>query len=239
MENIFIILILILFLASFVQGLSGFGFQLVALPLLSIFINIKEAIPLAALCGYMVNIYLIISLRQHIKIFTLKRLIAGAVVGIPIGAYFLASADPVLVEHILGVFIVGFVALNYFKIIKQINLNVNWGYLFGLVSGLLGGAFNTNGPPIIIYFYLQGMNKEELKASITGYFIFTSTLIVLSHLISGVATIDTYITFVKTIPFVLLGIVSGNYIFKRINTGVYNFVILIILFLLGISLLFR
>ncbi len=239
MENIFIILLLIIFLAAFLQGLSGFGFQLVAIPLLSLFINIKEAIPLAALCGYLVNIYLIISLRQHIKIFSLRRLIVGATIGIPIGAYFLASADPIIVERFLGVFIIFFVLLNHFKIIKQVGLNVNWGYVFGLISGILGGAFNTNGPPIIVYFYLQGMKKEELKASITGYFIFTSSLIVLSHLISGVATVNTYITFAKFIPVVLIGIIAGNAVFKRIDSSVYNFVILIILLLLGISLLFR
>lgn len=239
MENVFIMLLLIIFIAAFVQGLSGFGFQLVALPLLSLVINIKEAIPLAALCGYLVNIYLIISLRQHIKIFTLKRLIVGATVGIPIGAYFLASADPVIVERLLGIFIVSFALLTYFKVIKNIGLNVNWGYIFGLFSGLLGGAFNTNGPPIIVYFYLQGLNKEELKASITGYFIFTSSLIVLSHLVSGLATTETYISFLKFIPIVLIGIVTGNMVFKRINSGMFNFIILIILFVLGVSLLFR
>lgn len=239
MENIFLILLVIIFLAAFVQGLSGFGFQLVAIPLLSLFINIKEAIPLAALCGYLVNIYLIVSLRQHIKIFTLRRLIVGASLGIPIGAYFLASAEPVLVERMLGVFIVAFVLLNHFNIIKQIRMNVNWGYLFGLFSGVLGGAFNTNGPPIIIYFYLQGMNKEELKASITGYFIFTSSLIVLSHLVSGLATEQTYFTFLKFTPVVLLGIILGNAVFKKINSKIYNYSILIILLILGVSLMFR
>lgn len=230
---------LIIFLAAFVQGLSGFGFQLVAIPLLSMFINIKEAIPLAALAGYLVNIYLIISLRQHIKIFTLRRLIIGAVIGIPIGAYFLRNANPILIEHLLGILIILFVILTHFNVIKKIGMNVNWGYIFGLISGVIGGAFNTNGPPIIIYFYLQGMDKEELKASITGYFIFTSTVIVLSHIVFGVSTLSTYIDFIKLSPAILLGIFTGNALFKRINTGIYNFVILIILFVLGLSLLLR
>jgi len=143
------------------------------------------------------------------------------------------------IECILGIFIVSFALLTYFKVIKNIGLNVNWGYIFGLFSGLLGGAFNTNGPPIIVYFYLQGLNKEELKASITGYFIFTSSLIVLSHLVSGLATTETYISFLKFIPIVLIGIVTGNMVFKRINSGMFNFIILIILFVLGVSLLFR
>jgi uncharacterized membrane protein YfcA len=230
---------LILLFASTTQGLSGFGFQLISVPLLVLVIGIKDAVVLAALCGYVVNIYLIIALRQHLKFFTLKRLILGALFGVPLGAYFLAKANSLLLEHILGIVIFLFVFFSFVKIIKPTGISDNWGYLFGLISGLLGGAFNTNGPPVVIYFYLQGIEKERLKASIAGYFLFTLSLIVISHFVAGIGSKHVYVMFLEAFPIVLLGAFLGNKLFKRIPTELYNKVILFLLGLISISLILR
>ena len=147
-------MIIILF-ASFVQGFSGFGFALVSIPLLSILIDIKEAVPLAALCGFVINIFLVIELKNHIRLFELKNLLIGSVIGIPIGTYFLSEANPELIRILLGIIILLFVFLSLTRLIENNGINLRWGYLFGILSGLLGGAFNTNGPPVLIYFYLQ------------------------------------------------------------------------------------
>ena len=217
-----LLIALIVLLASFTQGFSGFGFQLVTLSLLSFFVDLKFAIPLCALLGLAINVYLIISLREHIKIFELKRLIIGSIIGIPLGVYFLSEADPHLIKLLLGIVLLIFVGISSTKIIKTNGLNVKWGYLFGLVSGLLGGAFNTNGPPVLIYFHLQGWDKFKLKASITGFFIFSSVLIVASHLVSGLTDSSILTNSLYYLPSVILGQFLGKIMFNRISSEVYH-----------------
>ncbi|MDZ7764518.1 MAG: sulfite exporter TauE/SafE family protein [Melioribacteraceae bacterium] len=163
---------LIIFLAAFNQGLTGFGFAITSIPLLSLIIDIKEAIPIAALCGMFLNVYLTIQLRKSIKFDDIKLLILGSAFGIPVGAYFLSTADPFIVEKILAAIILSFVLLNSTNFIKPSGIENKWGPLFGFASGILGGAFNTNGPPILIYLYLKDWNKYKQKATITGFFYF-------------------------------------------------------------------
>jgi len=237
-ENIYLIILIIIF-ASFVQGLSGFGFALVSIPLLSILIDIKEAVPLAALCGFVINIFLLIELKNHIKFFELKNLLIGSVAGIPIGAYFLTAADPKLINILLGIIILLFVFLSSTKIIKQRGMKLNWGYLYGLLSGLLGGAFNTNGPPILIYFYQQGWDKFKQKASITGFFIVSSVIIVSVHALSGITTGAVMNKFFYSLPAVIIGLLTGTKIFSKISTEIFNRIILYGLIIIGIFMIFR
>jgi uncharacterized membrane protein YfcA len=234
----FILIGLIVLLASFTQGFSGFGFQLVALSLLSLLIDLKHAIPLCALFGLAINIYLIISLREHIKFFELKRLIIGSIIGIPIGVYFLSEANPELIKLLLGIVLLIFVGISSTKIIKAKGINVKWGYLFGFLSGLLGGAFNTNGPPVLIYFHLQGWDKFKLKAAITGFFIFSSVLIAASHFISGLTTYSVLTDFLFYLPAIILGQIIGKIMFNRISSDLYHKFILIFLTIVGSIMIF-
>lgn len=224
---------LIILLASFTQGSSGFGFQLVALSLLSLLIDLKFAIPLCAMFGLVINIYLIITLRAHIKIFELKRLIIGSIIGIPIGVYFLSEVNPDHIKLLLGIVLLIFVGISSTKIIKSDGINVKWGYIFGLASGILGGAFNTNGPPVLIYFHLQGWDKFKLKAAITGFFIFSSSLIVASHIVSGLTTKSVLTDFLYYLPAVIVGQILGKIMFNRISSELYHKLILGFLFIVA------
>lgn len=236
-DSIFILMAVILFFAAFTQGLTGFGFALVSIPLLSFFIDIKAAIPLAALYGLVLNIYLILKLKAHIRLRNVTSLIIGSAVGIPIGALFVAEADPSLLKTILAFIIIFFVIFSLTNMIKQAGLNKNWGYLFGLASGLLGGAFNTNGPPILIYFYLQGWDKFKQKASITGFFIVTSVMIVATHIATGLTTSFVFNKFLYLLPVVVIGMISGHALFSKVSQKLYNRILLFGLLVISVLLL--
>jgi len=238
MDIIFLMIGLIILFASFTQGFSGFGFQLVALSLLSMMIDLKHAIPLCALFGLVINIYLIIHYKEHLDFRELKSLLIGAVVGIPAGVYFLSEADSGMIKTILGIVLIVFVLLNLTNIFQASGINKSWGYLFGLLSGLFGGALNTNGPPVLIYFYLQNWDKLKLKASLTGFFLISTILIIAGHAVSGVTTSGVLIDFLKFLPFVLLGQFMGVKLFGRVSSVLYNKFILIFLLLVSLFMIF-
>jgi len=230
---------LIIFLASFTQGLTGFGFALVSIPLLSLVIDIKVGIALGALCGLVVNIYLTLRLRKHIKFSEIRYLIFGAVAGIPVGAYFLKLANPELLKIFLGVIVLIFVFSTSFNFLKHYELNDRWGYLFGLFAGLLGGAFNTNGPPILIYFALKDLSKNKHKASIAGFFLVTSIIIVADHAVTGVSDLHIFYMFLKQLPFVIAGLLIGDLLFLKISTKFYRKIIIAFLFFIGVFLIIQ
>lgn len=229
---------LIIFLAAFNQGLTGFGFALTSIPLLTLVVGVKEAIPLAALCGLIVNIYLLIQLKEHIDFSDIKLLIAGSVTGIPLGVLFLSHADEHLVMKILAGVILLFVLINTTHFIKPFNISNRWAIVFGFISGILGGAFNTNAPPVLIYFYLKNWDKFKQKASITGFFIVASTLIVTSHAISGFTTPTVLKHVAFAIPFLLAGILTGSSLFPKVSSKLYRKLIMLFLTTMSLILIF-
>lgn len=237
MNTEYFIIGFIILLASFVQGFSGFGFALISIPLLSFFLEIKTAIPLAALFGLVINIMLYFKLHGHIDFKELKNLILGAVIGIPFGVLFLTKANPAFIKILLGIIILLFVLLSSFSLIPQKKMGLSWGYLFGIFSGLLGGALNTNGPPVLIYFFLQGWDKIKQKASVTGFFIISSVLIVGLHAATGISNVEMIIESLYYVPFVLIGFITGNIFFARISTSFFNRFVLFFLFLIGVYLI--
>lgn len=235
--EIFVLVTIVVFFASFTQGMTGFGFALISVPLISLLVNVKYAIPLAAICGLYVNVYLIFKLKNHIKYFELKELIIGAIVGIPIGSFLVIYTDPQILKTLLGIIVLLFVLLSVTKKVESRNINKSWAYLFGWLSGLLGGAFNTNGPPILIYFYLKGFDKFKQKASITGFFIFSSVIIVFTHIVTGLSDVDIWLDSVKLLPIVVTGIILGHFLFSKISTILYNKLILLGLLVVGVLLI--
>jgi len=238
MDSTFILIGLIILFASFTQGFSGFGFQLVALSLLSLLMDLKYAIPLCALFGLVINIYLIIHYKEHLDFRELKSLIIGSLIGIPAGVYFLAEADSGLIKTILGIVLILFVLMSFTNIVKASGINQSWGYLFGLMSGLLGGALNTNGPPVLIYFYLQNWDKFKIKASLTGFFLISTVFIITGHAVSGITTSSVLLDFLTFLPFVLLGQFFGVKLFGKASSRLYSRIILFFLLLVSLFMIF-
>jgi uncharacterized membrane protein YfcA len=103
----------IAFLAGFIQGLSGFGSVLLSLPLMVLFLDIREAIPLVNLMGVILSVMLIVQLRTHWDWGKILPLLAGALPGIPIGVYLLKRMDPAHVQIILGLVLVAYAVYGF------------------------------------------------------------------------------------------------------------------------------
>ena len=95
-------------LAGFIQGLSGFGSVLVALPILVLFLDFDLAVPLASIWGMTINTILLLQLRAHLRLKNILPLTLAAIPGIPLGVYILVNANTRLLEMLLGVLLLVF-----------------------------------------------------------------------------------------------------------------------------------
>lgn len=57
---------IVFLLAGFIQGMTGFGSALVAIPLLSLFLDIKSAVPLCMLNSLVITSFLALKMRKHL-----------------------------------------------------------------------------------------------------------------------------------------------------------------------------
>jgi len=232
-------LCIIVFLAGLVQGFSGFGSVLLSLPLLLLFLDVKTAVPLMALAGLPLTVFLIIPLWKHLEWKKVSPLLAGSLFGVPCGVYLLRALDSAAIMMILGV-ILFFYGL-YGLFIKPVSyaLKKPWAYLFGFLAGCLGGGFSTPGPPVIVYTAMQPWSKEEIKATLQSYFLISGFLIVLVQGANGLITAEALHYFYLSILPIVAGTWMGHFFGGKIPEALYRKVVFVMLILLGLFTIWK
>jgi uncharacterized membrane protein YfcA len=238
MKTYFLICI-ISFLAGFTQGLSGFGSVLLALPLLALFLDIKTVIPLVALIAMILTTILLIQLRNFVEWKKVFPLLMGALIGIPVGVFFLKKLDKSIIQLIVGVTLILFSLYSLFIKAPGRTIGERWAPFFGFLGGCLGGAITATGPPVIVYTSLQQWSKDTIKATLQGFFFFSGILVVLSHAISGLTTATVIRFFIVSLPLLIVGTYTGSFFYGMVEEEGYKRIIFILLTLLGIFMVFK
>ena len=144
--SVYIIVAAICFFASFVQGTSGFGSALVAMPLLIMVLPAAMATPLCVLMGVIITVDLTIRLRRHVDTAGVMLLTAGCLPGIATGIYLLGNADDVIMRRLLGSVLAVYAAWSLCIRIPRVKIHRAWGIAAGFMAGTLGAALSTGGP---------------------------------------------------------------------------------------------
>ena len=238
MDTIPLFIIVILMLAAFTESLSGFGSALVAMALLPLLMSVQEAVPLVALVSLAVELVLLIYYRSALNLQAIRRLVIAAILGIPLGILFLRGVDEKLVLMVLGVVLVTYAVYSLLRLRLPAFANPRWAWLFGFVAGILGGAYNTSGPPVVIYGQSQNWNPGEFKGNLQGFFLVNSFVVVVGHALGNNITPSTFQTFVFSVPALAVGIVAGLWLDRFIDPLRFRQIVQVLLIVLGLRLIF-
>ncbi len=160
----------------------------------------------------------------------------GSLIGIPLGMFALVNIEEKLILTFLGFVIVSYALYSLFELyLPQID-SPKWAYLFGLLSGLLTGAYNIGGPPIVIYCHCCRWNPETFKGNFQGFALVSLILVNISHVWYKNYTSDVWRMFIYSFPALILGLLSGVFLSRYLNPLIFRKTILILLALVGIRL---
>lgn len=239
------ILIAVVFAASLVQGAVGFGFGLIAVAALSLFMPLKITTPLLALLNLPVIAYLSWRLRKSVVWAGLTPIIIAMLVGIPLGIFVLVKAPQDLLLRVLGVVLIAS-AVRSAKPngpngeVAPPKQRTLWGTLVALIvgstTGALAGAFNTGGPPVIAYVYCRPGTKEQRTATLQTVFAISvaARIIVMAAPPASLYTVPVLLVALACLPGAVAGSFLGQALFRRIPQRALE--IVVTLFLLGIGL---
>ena len=206
----------IMFLSALIRGLTGFGNALVAMPLLALVIPVRTATPVVALAAtFMATIMLWKSWRE-VDVRSASTLLAAAVLGTPLGLFFLKGAHEALVQVVLALVIALFSAYSLIRPRHREISGWGWAVVAGFSAGVLGGAYNTNGPPVVIYGDLRGWPPDRFRATLQGFFLPIGLVIIAGHYLAGLWTRDTFRYTVAALPCLLAGLAASSYLAPRI-----------------------
>lgn len=231
-SHILIGCILALALAGFVQGALGFGFGMVSMSLLPLFIFVKEAAPLVVIFTLPIVLLVFYVHWRHCHWRDAWLLIIGCCIGIPVGVHLLAVAPEEIMLRILGAVLLSFSAQELWSGWrgKQKFQTPKWsGFPIGIFSGLLSGAFNTGGPPIVAYVYSQPWTKERIIATLQLIFTVSAFLRtgVMYH--GGFFTTDVlHIALWAALPVMVTSLIGTRVLRKvpmeQMRSGVFFFI---------------
>jgi uncharacterized membrane protein YfcA len=223
----------ILFLSTLTRSTLGFGDALIAMPLLTLALGMHTAAPLVALVATTIAVVILWSDWQVVDVKATWRVVLAVLLGIPAGLFLLRDVSAAFMQALLGVFIVGFSLYNLVQ--PRFVLHDDrrgYGYVFGFLAGVFGGAYNTVGPLIVVYGHLRRWAPERFRATLQGCFFPAYLLIVIGHTLGGLLTVHVLTLYAVSMPVVLLAVVVGerlNASFSRARFTRYVNVALVVL----------
>ena len=160
--------------AGFVMSAAGFGFALLAVPLLSLAIPPQTAVVVVFLHATGSSLLTATHRRGDVDRVEATRLSIGAVAAMPLGALVLVTASAGALRLALGIVTCSAALVMLLPATKRRpDLVVRpWAtYAVGAVSGVLNTALATNGPPLVVYLRARGLAVSAFRGTISAVFV--------------------------------------------------------------------
>jgi uncharacterized membrane protein YfcA len=241
MNLITVYILIIIFLATLVRSTFGFGESLVAVPLLLLLIPVEITVPLSVLLSVLIAAVVVVQDRKQIHFNSAKWLIIFAVLGIPIGLFILVYANENIIKSALAIIIIlyslySILSKNNFKLKTD---NKKWLFFCGFLSGILGGAYGLNGPPLVVYGKMRNWTAQHFRATLQAYFLPASIIGIVGYWFHGLLNSTVWHYFFISIPVIVPAIFLGRYLNHRLQDGTFFNYIHIGLIAIGLVLLIQ
>lgn len=228
-----LIINLVYILATFFNVVTGFGFAIIAVPILSLLVGPKASIIYIAVSSLLLKVVMIWRTRHDFEWPVLKWTMAGVILGVVPGSYVLLVIHSADLNLLLGVILLAAVYLMG-KHIKLRVRDLRCGRFFaGLLSGFFTGCTSVGGPPLAVWFANEQMPKVAMRANLTWIFASGSILMMLGSFFTGtIREIGNWSNFLYLLPGLIIGDRLGQYWFKRINQNWFQ-KLLVLIVLIG------
>ena len=242
-EAIRLALILLVIAASaIVKGAIGFGFPLIAVPLIANILDPRSAVIILSLASLFGNVW--VTLQGGGSRATFRRLaptLGGLAVGTVGGALLLANVDAALLGVFVGIGALVFALTSTLKPDLAIPSGLER-YLalpMGLLGGVLGGSTSIFAPAIASYLHALQLNKREFVFFLTLLYTVGNIVQATSYALLGLYDARLLLIIVATCVPNAIGLTVGSRLLLRIDPRLFRRLVVVVICLSGLSLVAR
>jgi uncharacterized membrane protein YfcA len=212
------------FVAGVTAGFTGFGFNLVAVPLLVLVMSTKDAVAITLLLGMLASgiVAASSSFRNEIEPRLLALLMAGSVPGIVAGTFAFSHAEPRVLRLFIGVIAFASAVFVFAQRLHTRPVRIGESLGVGFVSGSLAATTSTGGPPVVAYVLATTREAARARGTILAQIALVSALTIAGFALHGQLTADQLADAVRLAPAVLAGVALGSYGFRRTDPVVHR-----------------
>jgi len=226
------------FCAALFQGLLGFGFGLLSIPVISCYIDIKQAIFMGVLLTFVH--YVVIGIR-NLMILQFRNVLlmfGGCVVGIGVGMLIYIYIDEFLLKLLTGLM----VSLSGFLLVggrfPKIRMTKVRGFFVGIVGGLLQTMTGMGGPAFIIYFSSASLEVQEFRSIVISLFLMMSGMSCLMLSLSGKVHFSIGLL-LMLLPGLLIGHEVGTRLISIVSEKIFRTIAHSLIVLSGFAMIFK
>ena len=224
----------IVFATAVLRGYTGFGFAVIAVPLLVLLLEPAEVVPTVLLLEVVASLQLLPSVWRSVDWWAVRRLLIGALAGTPLGILVLSQLPGR--EMRLG--IAGVVLLTALSLAAGLQFRSVPGRLttitVGLLSGALNGAVAMSGPPVVLFFLSTPASLMVGRASLVMFFTLADTAATGFAAVAGLVTGSVLATAAALAPALFLGQAIGSRFFDETKRTTFQRVSLGIMVLVSV-----
>lgn len=228
---------------GFIKGALGVGTPLLTVPMMALVLPPQMAIAIMAIPVVVANLYQFVQAERSSAVVarfwpTFVAILLGTWVGVQI----LSVIDEKTLLVLVGVAVIAFALLqgSRFRLHLPDPMVKPAGIFFGGASGLIGGLSSFFGPMLIVYLIsIRGLSKNQFVSSIS--FLYVSAVISWTITLYLFGILDQRLllySILATIP-VTIGLLIGQRIRQRISDARFQYLIIAILVVSGLSMLWR
>ena len=140
---------------------------------------------------------------------------------------------------IMGTILVLFSAYKILSPGIKLTFSRLWALPTGFISGILGGAFGTEGPPVVVYAALRPWAKSQVVGMMQSFFIFANFIVLCSFGYHGLLTRSVFDVALLAIPMAIAGIFTGLWINRSMGQHRFEKVLSVVIGLMGVVLFLR
>ncbi len=237
----FLIACLALFVAELVYVVLGFGAGLIAVGTLALVLpEVRDVVVIVLLVNLPAEVFVVWTSRREIRKKGVLLLMVGIVLGVPIGGWILNFGEPTVLLGLLGLVLIG--VGGAFLVLPEgskVTMPKAIGPVVGLASGLLTGLFGTGGPPLVLFYRLQGLRKAAFRGNLMVLFLMMGVIRFPSYLALGLITPARLTAGAAVLPAVLTGAFVGHLIHIDLSERTFRRAVSGALVVLGLVLLIR
>ena len=212
----------IAFISGTARGFSGFGSALIFMPLASSMAAPRLVAALLLIIDFVAVAPLIPNAWKHADRKATAVMVFGALIGVPIGTYFLSRLDPVTTRWIISAFVFALLLLLVsgwrYRGGDHAALSIGIGGLSGFCSGLA----QTGGPPIVGYWLGRPISSVIARANILLFFGASDFFSAVSYATTGLITADSIKFSLMVGPVYAIGVAFGALLFGKAGERVFR-----------------
>ena len=214
MEQMWLAIPIVIF-AGVVRGFSGFGFAAIAVVGLNFFLEPQQSVAVVLSLDIICSVNLWRAAFKQAELTTLKRLIFGSVLGIPLGYCFLLLIPAEILKLMICLSILG-LSLLLFSEFKPFNADKTSTKIgFGLASGAGTASASVGGPMILYYMLSSNLSTSSQRATMILFFLASELLALIGLITGGVVDSSLPKTILILVIPTLIAVHFGQHLFNR------------------------